>query len=159
MGERLQPTIDNAEIEREKYARKGWSMRVVGVLMADCTYVSCSAVWTGYALNIAIGLQVFLGAMTTALAAALTTGKQACLFRMLFRMMRCTKLAEKKGTNINLDSGFVQSGSDAFHELIFVVFRRPFHVGRLLHGPGPRFWRARVVRYASQGSRTVLARM
>ena len=43
-------------------------------------YVSYSALWTGYALNIAIGLQVFLGALTTGLAAAVS-GKQV---RMLF---------------------------------------------------------------------------
>ncbi|KAF9242831.1 hypothetical protein BU15DRAFT_60126 [Melanogaster broomeanus] len=55
VGERLQPTIDYAEVEREKYAKK--------------------ALWTAYALNIAIGLQVLLGALTTGLAAALT-GKQ-----------------------------------------------------------------------------------
>ena len=35
-----------------------------------------AALYQGYALNIAIGLQVFLGALTTALAAALTTGKK-----------------------------------------------------------------------------------
>ncbi|KAF9242832.1 hypothetical protein BU15DRAFT_72482 [Melanogaster broomeanus] len=58
IGERLRPTIEWADIEREKYAKK--------------------ALWTGYALNIAIGLQVLLGALTTGLAAALT-GKQASL--------------------------------------------------------------------------------
>ncbi|KAG8215753.1 hypothetical protein J3R82DRAFT_7652 [Butyriboletus roseoflavus] len=57
LGERLQPTLENAEIEREKYAKK--------------------ALWTGYALNIAIGLQVLLGALTTGLAAAVTNGRQA----------------------------------------------------------------------------------
>ncbi|KAF8127851.1 hypothetical protein EV363DRAFT_1341568 [Boletus edulis] len=57
LGERLQPTIDNAVKERDKYAQK--------------------SLWTGYALNIAIGLQVFLGALTTGLAAALPIGKQA----------------------------------------------------------------------------------
>jgi hypothetical protein len=39
--------------------------------------LSYSALWTGYALNIAIGLQVLLGALTTGLAAAVTSGKQA----------------------------------------------------------------------------------
>ncbi|KAG9312534.1 hypothetical protein JVU11DRAFT_6929 [Chiua virens] len=57
VGERLQPTIDNAVIERDKYAR--------------------TALWTGYAINIAIGLQVLLGALTTGLSAAVTTAKQA----------------------------------------------------------------------------------
>ncbi|KAN0078160.1 hypothetical protein V8E55_010217 [Tylopilus felleus] len=57
VGERLQPTIDHATVERDKYAKK--------------------ALFTGYALNIAIGLQVFLGALTTGLAAAVTSGRQA----------------------------------------------------------------------------------
>ena len=43
--------------------------------------VSSSALWTGYALNIAIGLQVLLGALTTGLAAAVT-GKQAGFIRV-----------------------------------------------------------------------------
>ncbi|KAI9463879.1 hypothetical protein HD554DRAFT_2026866 [Boletus coccyginus] len=60
VGERLQPTIDNAVIERDKYAKK--------------------ALWTGYALNIAIGLQVFFGALTTGIAAAVTSGRQASGF-------------------------------------------------------------------------------
>ncbi|KAG2341638.1 hypothetical protein BDR05DRAFT_976805 [Suillus weaverae] len=51
IGERLDPTITNAERERAQYATKG------------------------FALNIAIGLQVLLGALTTGLGAALT-GKQ-----------------------------------------------------------------------------------
>ncbi|KAG2154164.1 uncharacterized protein EDB93DRAFT_1248371 [Suillus bovinus] len=55
IGERLDPTIANAEREREQYAIK--------------------ARMTGYALNIAIGLQILLGALTTGLAAALS-GKQ-----------------------------------------------------------------------------------
>ncbi|KAF9242834.1 hypothetical protein BU15DRAFT_60128 [Melanogaster broomeanus] len=56
VGERLKPTIEHATEEKMKYAKK--------------------ALWTGYALNIAIGLQVLLGALTTGLASALT-GKQA----------------------------------------------------------------------------------
>ena len=35
-----------------------------------------TAQWTGYALNAAIGMQVFLGALTTAISAA-TSGRQA----------------------------------------------------------------------------------
>ncbi|KAF8840123.1 hypothetical protein BDN67DRAFT_930923 [Paxillus ammoniavirescens] len=57
VGERLQPTIDHAVVERDKYAKK--------------------ALWTGYALNIAIGLQVFLGALTTGLAAAVSNPRHA----------------------------------------------------------------------------------
>jgi hypothetical protein len=55
VGERLDPTLDTARIERDKYALKA---RV-----------------TGYTLNIAIGLQVLIGALTTGLSAA-TTGRQ-----------------------------------------------------------------------------------
>ncbi|KAK0218790.1 hypothetical protein IW262DRAFT_1462278 [Armillaria fumosa] len=55
VGERLWPTRNNAKTARDKYALK--------------------ARMTGYALNIAIGLQVLLGALTTALSAA-TSGKQ-----------------------------------------------------------------------------------
>ncbi|KAG1770662.1 hypothetical protein EDD22DRAFT_987207 [Suillus occidentalis] len=47
VGDRIQPTVDAAEHERAKYAAK--------------------AAWTGYALNIAIGLQVLLGSLTTGL--------------------------------------------------------------------------------------------
>ncbi|THH04265.1 hypothetical protein EW146_g10222 [Bondarzewia mesenterica] len=55
VGERLQPTIDSAERERDKAAMR--------------------AKWTGRTLNGAIGVQVLLGALTTGLGAALT-GKQ-----------------------------------------------------------------------------------
>ncbi|KAG1776769.1 hypothetical protein EV702DRAFT_312117 [Suillus placidus] len=55
IGERLDPSIANAERERAQYVAK--------------------ATMTGYALNIAIGLQVLLGALTTGLGAALS-GKQ-----------------------------------------------------------------------------------
>ncbi|KIK92525.1 hypothetical protein PAXRUDRAFT_34482 [Paxillus rubicundulus Ve08.2h10] len=60
VGERLQPTIDHAVLERDKYAKK--------------------ALWTGYALNIAIGLQVFLGALTTGLAAAVSNPRHESIF-------------------------------------------------------------------------------
>ncbi|KAI6144375.1 hypothetical protein BKA82DRAFT_4177307 [Pisolithus tinctorius] len=56
-GERIQPTIDAAEEEKKKSYNR--------------------AIMTGYALNIAIGLQVLLGALTTGIAAALQTGRQA----------------------------------------------------------------------------------
>ncbi|EKM76277.1 hypothetical protein AGABI1DRAFT_78695, partial [Agaricus bisporus var. burnettii JB137-S8] len=55
VGQRLDPTLDTARIERDKSALKA---RV-----------------TGYALNIAIGLQVLIGALTTGVSAA-TTGHQ-----------------------------------------------------------------------------------
>ncbi|TFY50613.1 hypothetical protein EVG20_g11421, partial [Dentipellis fragilis] len=52
VGDRLQPTLDAAEKERARAA--------------------LTARMTGYALNIAIGMQVLLGALTTGLGAALT---------------------------------------------------------------------------------------
>ncbi|KAG6840894.1 hypothetical protein C0991_003418, partial [Blastosporella zonata] len=59
VGERLKPTLMRAHLERDKYAVK--------------------ARMTGYALNAAIGLQVLLGSLTTGLAAATTTGRQAAI--------------------------------------------------------------------------------
>jgi hypothetical protein len=50
--ERLQPTLERAQTERNKYANK--------------------ARYTGYALNAAIGAQVVLGTLTTGLSAALS---------------------------------------------------------------------------------------
>ncbi|KAJ3842532.1 hypothetical protein EV361DRAFT_931924 [Lentinula raphanica] len=58
VGERLLPTLDNAKAERTNYAIR--------------------ARMTGIALNVAIGLQVLLGALTTALSAA-TSGKQTSI--------------------------------------------------------------------------------
>ena len=87
VGERLQPTIDNAVIERDKYAKKGLSVGIVlnflGIHANSRLHVLPSALWTGYALNIAIGLQVFFGALTTGIAAAVTSGRQASSIRML----------------------------------------------------------------------------
>ncbi|KDR68526.1 hypothetical protein GALMADRAFT_256762 [Galerina marginata CBS 339.88] len=59
LAQRLQPTLDVAITERDKYAFK--------------------AKWTGYALNAAIGLQVLLGSLTTGLSAVATTGKSAAV--------------------------------------------------------------------------------
>ncbi|KAJ3927708.1 MAG: hypothetical protein NXY57DRAFT_859709, partial [Lentinula lateritia] len=59
VGERLLPTLENAEAERTNYALR--------------------AKMTGFALNVAIvGLQVLLGALTTAISAA-TSGKQTSI--------------------------------------------------------------------------------
>jgi len=75
LGERLAPTIINAEREKEKYAIKGWlnsGMNFWGRLhVSKC--VRSEAQWTSYALNIAIGLQVLLGALTTGISAALSS--------------------------------------------------------------------------------------
>lgn len=54
VAERLGPTLEAAIIERDKYAAK--------------------AKWTGYALNVAIGLQVLLGSLTTGLSALSVSG-------------------------------------------------------------------------------------
>ncbi|KAH9477598.1 hypothetical protein JR316_0009820 [Psilocybe cubensis] len=56
---RLGPTLRIAQEERDKYARK--------------------ARRTGYALNIAIGLQVLLGSLTTGLSAVATSGRSAAI--------------------------------------------------------------------------------
>ncbi|KAF4583919.1 hypothetical protein EYR40_002417 [Pleurotus pulmonarius] len=58
LGERLQKTIDHANIECDKYATR--------------------AKVTAYALNIAIGMQVLLGALTTAVSAA-TSGRNTSI--------------------------------------------------------------------------------
>ncbi|KAG1843156.1 hypothetical protein DFJ58DRAFT_47788 [Suillus subalutaceus] len=81
IGERLDPSILNAERERAQYATK--------------------AKITGYALNIAIGLQVLLGALTTGLAAALT-GKQVSIATTLLGGMStlvASYLARTRGSN------------------------------------------------------------
>jgi len=81
IGERLDPSIVNAERERAHFARK--------------------AKITGYALNIAIGLQVLLGALTTGLAAALS-GKQVSIATTILGGMStlvASYLARTRGSN------------------------------------------------------------
>ncbi|KAG2041151.1 hypothetical protein BDR03DRAFT_1089440 [Suillus americanus] len=81
IGERLDPSILNAEREREQYATK--------------------AKITGYALNIAIGLQVLLGALTTGVAAALS-GKQVSIATTILGGMStlvASYLARTRGSN------------------------------------------------------------
>ncbi|KAF8805343.1 hypothetical protein BYT27DRAFT_7224969 [Phlegmacium glaucopus] len=76
VGERLQPTIDIAIVERERYAAK--------------------AKWTGYALNIAIGLQVLLGSLTTGLSASgIAGGKSVSASATLV----ASYLARARGSN------------------------------------------------------------
>ncbi|KAG2069198.1 hypothetical protein BDR04DRAFT_1119314 [Suillus decipiens] len=77
IGERLEPSITDAKRERDQYARKG------------------------YALNIAIGLQVLLGALTTGLAAALS-GRQVSIATTLLGGMStlvASYLARTRGSN------------------------------------------------------------
>lgn len=81
IGERLDPTIANAERERAQYTIK--------------------AKMTGYALNIAIGMQVLLGALTTGLAAALS-GKQVSIGTTILGGMStlvASYLARTRGSN------------------------------------------------------------
>ncbi|KAH7886798.1 hypothetical protein F5I97DRAFT_1052657 [Phlebopus sp. FC_14] len=86
VGERLQPTIDAAQTEKNKYAQKG---------------SSSPAKWTGYALNIAIGLQVLLGAMTTGLS-VVTTGRQTSIMTSILggmSTMVASYLARARGSH------------------------------------------------------------
>ena len=54
VGERLQPTLETAIVEKDKCA--------------------ANARWTGLALNAAIGLQVLFGSLTTGLSALSVSG-------------------------------------------------------------------------------------
>lgn len=81
IGERLAPTIANAEKERVQYASKA---RI-----------------TGLALNVAIGAQVVLGALTTGISAA-TSGRQTSIgISILGGMatMVASYLARTRGSN------------------------------------------------------------
>lgn len=81
VGERIQPTVDAAEHERAKYATK--------------------ASWTGYALNVAIGLQVLLGSLTTGLS-AVAVGKQASVGTVILGALStivASYLARMRGSN------------------------------------------------------------
>ncbi|KAK7460569.1 hypothetical protein VKT23_009290 [Stygiomarasmius scandens] len=81
VSERLQPTVDTAEAERSKYELK--------------------AKMTGYALNVAIGLQVLLGALTTGLS-AVTTGRQTSITTSILgglSTLVASYLARARGSN------------------------------------------------------------
>jgi SMODS and SLOG-associating 2TM effector domain len=80
IGERLQPTIDAATNERDKAVRRG---AYTGFVMSpDAEHAACTAKMTGYSLNVAIAVQVLLGALTTGLGAALS-GKSVCIMLRL----------------------------------------------------------------------------
>ncbi|KAF8063364.1 hypothetical protein FPV67DRAFT_1629880 [Lyophyllum atratum] len=82
VGERLDPTLSTAIAERDKYAFK--------------------AKMTGYALNIAIGLQVLLGSLTTGISAAATTGHQAAIGTTILGALAtlvASYLARARGSN------------------------------------------------------------
>ncbi|KAG1834097.1 hypothetical protein EV424DRAFT_1362692 [Suillus variegatus] len=81
VGDRLQPTITAAEDERAKYTKK--------------------AMWTGYALNIAIGLQVLLASLTTGLS-AVAVGKQGSVVIVILGALAtlvASYLARMRGSN------------------------------------------------------------
>jgi len=81
VGERLQPTLDMAMSEKDKYAAK--------------------AKMTGYALNAAIGLQVLIGSLITGLSAAIE-GKKAALSTTIlgaFNTLIAAYLARARGSN------------------------------------------------------------
>lgn len=70
LGDRLQPTMDEAEDERKRFELIGTSNS-----LKVCNYwfsQSRVAFKTGWALNIAIGAQVVVGALVTILSAVLT---------------------------------------------------------------------------------------
>ncbi|KAG9225498.1 hypothetical protein CCMSSC00406_0003001 [Pleurotus cornucopiae] len=81
LGERLQKTIDHANTECEKYAVR--------------------AKLTAYALNIAIGMQVLLGALTTAVSAA-TSGHSTSIATSVLgglATLVASYLARARGSN------------------------------------------------------------
>ncbi|KAJ7673465.1 hypothetical protein B0H17DRAFT_1083090 [Mycena rosella] len=81
LQERIWPTLETAIAERSKYELK--------------------ARMTGYALNIAIGLQVVLGALTTGLS-AVTTGRQTSVVTSIlggFSTIVASYLARARGSN------------------------------------------------------------
>jgi len=81
--ERLQPTVDVARTEKAKFENK--------------------AKMTGYALNIAIGLQVLLGSLTTGLSAvAVSSGKQTAVSTTILGALAtlvASYLARARGSN------------------------------------------------------------
>ncbi|KAJ6510498.1 hypothetical protein C8R45DRAFT_858390 [Mycena sanguinolenta] len=81
LQERIDPSFQHARLEREKCELK--------------------ARMTGYALNIAIGLQVLFGALTTGIAAA-TTGPQTSIATAIlggFATIVASYLARARGSN------------------------------------------------------------
>jgi len=81
VGERLQPTLDTAHQEKSKYERK--------------------ATLTGYLLNLAIGLQVLLGALVTGLSAAVSPSRVGLTTSILGGMstLVASYLARMRGSN------------------------------------------------------------
>ncbi|KAJ7034665.1 hypothetical protein C8F04DRAFT_1100558 [Mycena alexandri] len=81
LGDRILPTLTTAKVERDKFQYK--------------------ARLTGYALNIAIGLQVLLGALTTGLS-AVTSGRQTSIATSILgglSTLVASYLARARGSN------------------------------------------------------------
>jgi SMODS and SLOG-associating 2TM effector domain len=76
VAERLEPTLEVARRERDTYARSGTSIYSLSLMPIDRVshLIAFIAKYYGMALNVAIGLQVVIGAITTGVAAA-TTGR------------------------------------------------------------------------------------
>ena len=77
VGLRLQPTVDDAEYECEKAEWTGENERRTSTceyfwLTSSLCCVRFTATWTTYLLHIATALQRLIGALTTALGAALS---------------------------------------------------------------------------------------
>ncbi|KAG6895688.1 hypothetical protein C0992_013279 [Termitomyces sp. T32_za158] len=82
VGERLEPILLTAITEKDKYTLK--------------------AKMTGYTLNIAIGLQVILGALTTGLASVAATSHQTAMATAIlggFSTITASYLARARGSN------------------------------------------------------------
>ncbi|KAH9974919.1 hypothetical protein BGW80DRAFT_1169812, partial [Lactifluus volemus] len=81
LAERLKPTLDAAIAEKNKSEYR--------------------AKWTNMAINVAIGLQVFLGALTTALGAALTGKSTSVAISVLggASTLVASYLARTRGSN------------------------------------------------------------
>ncbi|OJA11342.1 hypothetical protein AZE42_04928 [Rhizopogon vesiculosus] len=84
LGARLDPTIESAKAKKTQYEITGKARVVKFYVEVPIYFWECSddvhfeAKWTSYTLNIAIGVQVLLGALTTGLAAA-SPGKQTLI--------------------------------------------------------------------------------
>lgn len=108
-------------------------------------------------INGAIALQILLGALTTGLAGAVKTVKQASLMATSLNW-HCRRIDPKGyviGTNLDIHFGSVWS---AFYVTDGFTFcrRRSCHACCLLLGPRARFWRARIFHHAKEGSRSVI---
>jgi hypothetical protein len=79
---RIHATIEEARAQRDRYAVK--------------------AKWTGWALNIAIGLQVLLGSLTTGLSAVAVNGRSAAVSTTILGALAtlvASYLARARGSN------------------------------------------------------------